>query len=84
MSDFKHVVQVISEIDDRAQLEDFLYGITTQTERDELGMRLEIIKQLLDGVPQHKIAKDLGVGVATVSRGSKELSSGRFKVLTDV
>ena len=62
-------------------LEDFLYGVTTGKERDELTQRVEIIKRLVAGEPQQKIASELGVGVATVTRGSKELSQGRFRVL---
>ena len=81
MSNFSNVISVIDKIQDKRLLEDFLVGITTPKERDELAKRLEVIKRLLDGQPQHKIADDLGVGVATVTRGSKELSDGRFKVL---
>lgn len=62
-------------------LADFLYGVTTVKERRELMRRIDIIEQLLADIPQHKIASDLNVGVATVTRGSKELSEGRFKVL---
>lgn len=56
-------------------------GITTDKERSEIAQRVEIIKRLIAGEPQAKIASDLGVGVATVTRGSKELSQGRFKIL---
>jgi TrpR family transcriptional regulator, trp operon repressor len=81
MSNFKDVISVIDTIQDKRLLEDFLVGITTTKERDELAKRLEVVKRLLDGQPQHKIAEDLGVGVGTVTRGSKELADGRFKVL---
>jgi TrpR family trp operon transcriptional repressor len=62
-------------------LEDFLFGVTTDKERSELAQRIEIVKRLIAGEPQQKIASDLGVGIATVTRGSKELSQGRFKAL---
>lgn len=81
MSDFKDVVELVYSIRDEKLLEDFLVGLTTAKERNELAQRVEIIKRLLAGEPQHKIAHDLGVGIATVTRGSKELSQGRFKVL---
>lgn len=81
MNKFDEVISVIDQIQDKRLLEDFLIGITTAKERNELSQRLEIIKRLLDGQPQHKIANDLGVGVATVTRGSKELADGYFKVL---
>jgi TrpR family trp operon transcriptional repressor len=81
MDSFDEFITTVSKIKDKSLLDDFLRGITTATERKELGQRLEIIKRLLDGQPQHKIAEDLGVGVATVTRGSKELAEGRFKAL---
>lgn len=81
MSDFSDVIKLIHSIRDEKLLEDFLMGLTTDKERTELTQRIEIIKRLLAGEAQHKIAQDLGVGIATVTRGSKELSKGRFKAL---
>ena len=81
MNNFDEFITTVNQIQDKSLLEDFLRGITTTNERKELSQRLEIIKRLLDGQAQHKIAEDLGVGVATVTRGSKELSEGRFKAL---
>lgn len=83
MSSFKEFIDLTLSITDRDLLEDFLVGITTDKERAELSKRIEIIKMLLDEVPQKKIAGSLGVGVATVTRGSKELSKGRFTILQD-
>lgn len=81
MSNFKEFINIVYSTRDKKLLEDFLVGITTAKERKELSQRVEIIKRLMDGNPQAKIASELGVGVATVTRGSKELSEGRFKVL---
>lgn len=81
MSNFKQFVDVVHSIGDKDLLEDFLIAITTGTERKELARRLEITKRLVQGIPQLKIANELGVGIATVTRGSKELSQGRFKAL---
>lgn len=81
MSSFKEFIDVIHSIQDKDLLEDFLVAITTGTERKELARRLEITKRLVQGIPQLKIANELGVGIATVTRGSKELSQGRFKAL---
>lgn len=61
---------------------DFLYGILTPQELDEIPTRLQIVKLLKKGVPQHEIAKLLKIGVATVTRGSKEIVKGRFKTIT--
>lgn len=81
MSDFTDFIALTHSIQDKALLEDFLVGVTTDKERSELVRRVEIIKRLIAGEPQQKIASELGVGIATVTRGSKELSQGRFKVL---
>jgi TrpR family trp operon transcriptional repressor len=81
MSSFKDFVDVVHSIHDKDLLEDFLVAITTVKERKELARRLEITKRLVQGIPQLKIANELGVGIATVTRGSKELSQGRFKAL---
>ena len=84
MSNFDDFVTLTHSIRDKQILEDFLLGVTTDKERTELVQRVEIVKRLVAGEPQHKIATDLGVGVATVTRGSKELSLGRFKVLREL
>lgn len=81
MSDFNDFIELTYSTRDKQLLADFLVGVTTDKERRELAQRLEIIKRLLAGEAQAKIASDLGVGIATVTRGSKELSQGRFKVL---
>jgi TrpR family trp operon transcriptional repressor len=81
MTSFNDFIELIHSTKDRALLEDFLFGITTPAERETLMQRVEIVKKLIENEPQHKIAQDLGVGIATVTRGSKELANGRFKVL---
>lgn len=81
MSNFNDFIDLAYSIRDKKVLEDFLFGVTTDKERAELTQRVEIVKRLVAGEPQQRIAADLGVGIATVTRGSKELSQGRFKVL---
>jgi Trp operon repressor len=83
MAEFNDFIDLIYSIRDKELFEDFLLGLTTPSERKEFVQRVEIVKQLLAGKPQHDIAHELGVGVATVTRASKELSQGRFKVLRD-
>ena len=62
-------------------MNEFLRGLLTEGELSELLMRLQIVKKLKSGMSQQKIAKELGVGVATVTRGSKEIQKGRFTQL---
>lgn len=80
--DFDFLIAVLLEIKEKKELSDFLRGILTPKELEEIPQRLLIVKMLKQGIPQHEIAKKLGVGVATVTRGSKELKKGRFKKIT--
>ena len=81
MSNFNDFIELAHTTRDKQLLEDLLIGVTTTQERGAIAQRIEIVKRLIAGEPQARIAKELGVGVATVTRGSKELSQGRFKVL---
>lgn len=60
---------------------DFMYGITSDKDKENLPKRVEIVKKLLEGENQHQIAEELGVGVATVTKGSKLVAQDYFKVL---
>ena len=61
------------------EMNNLVLGLFTQGEIEEFAKRIELVKLLKEGVPQHQIAKKLGVGVATVTRGAKEIKQGRFK-----
>lgn len=67
-------LQIKSETD----LENLLEGLFTPKEIQEFSLRIQIVKLLKQGKAQHTIASELGVGVATVTRGAKELQKGRF------
>lgn len=58
---------------DRKLFEALLCDFLTESEREQLPVRWQIIKRLYEGEPQRKIAEELGVGIATVTRGSEEL-----------
>lgn len=77
--DFDDLVGTLLGMDSKDEMVNFLEGILSPKEMLELPMRLRIVRMLKKGVPQHKIAKELGIGIATVTRGSKELQKGRFK-----
>jgi TrpR family trp operon transcriptional repressor len=62
-------------------MEDFLRGILTPSELEEIPKRLQIVKLLKAGIAQKEISERLGVGIATVTRGSKEVRTGKFKYI---
>lgn len=76
---FEELLTLLLSIKTEKEMLDFLEGIFTATELEEIPKRLQIVKLLKKGVPQHKIAEKLGVGIATVTRGSAEIKKGRFK-----
>ena len=76
---FDELVDMLVSIKSKEQMQDFLSGILTPQELEEIPTRLQIVKMLKKGIPQHEIAEKLGVGVATVTRGSKEIQRGRFQ-----
>lgn len=79
MANINALIDTLLDIEDRSEMKNFLLGLFTLKEIDELIKRIEIVKLLKKGVPQHEIAEKLGVGVATVTRGSTEIKRGRFK-----
>lgn len=80
--DKKYLREFIAALMERkgmAEIEDFLEGILTIQELEEIPKRLQIVRMLKQGIPQRRIASELGVGIATVTRGSIEIKKGRFK-----
>lgn len=58
-----------------------LDALLTPYEQQELVNRLEIFELLSSGMSQREVAKTVGVGIATVTRGSKALQAGKFDPL---
>ena len=66
-------------IKNKKEMRTFLQGILTLKELEEIPTRLQIVKALKSGLPHQEIARHLKVGIATVTRGSREIKLGRFK-----
>lgn len=75
----EELIDTLLEIRTKEEMYDFLQGILTPKELLELPNRLQIIKMLKRGISHHDIAGKLRVGVATVTRGSREIQKGRFQ-----
>ncbi|WP_443630092.1 Trp family transcriptional regulator [Candidatus Njordibacter sp. Uisw_056] len=64
------------------QMSAALEGLLTPYEQQELINRLQIFELLSQGVSQRQVAQKLGVGIATVTRGSRALQAGSYKIDT--
>lgn len=77
-ANIRKLADILLTIKDQETMVNFLYGLLTAKEIDELSTRLKVVRMLKQGVRQTDIAKKLGVGIATVTRGSNEIKKGRF------
>ncbi|MEO6509057.1 MAG: Trp family transcriptional regulator [Patescibacteria group bacterium] len=75
------LIETFMSMKTKEEMRNLLDGILTPKELYELPMRIEIVKKIKSGIPQQQIAEKLGVGIATVTRGSKELQKGNFKYI---
>jgi len=70
----KELIEIIYKIaDNKSLLADFIKDILTPREFDNIGVRWQIVKRLAKGEHHVAIAEDLHLGVATVTRGSREM-----------
>ncbi len=69
----KELVIVFSKIHgDQKLMAEFLIDILTPDEFETLSLRWQIVKKLDKGETHRSIAGDLGLGISTVTRGSRE------------
>lgn len=76
---FSEFIDLITSFKSKKEFENFFKEILTPNEMEEIPTRLQIVKKLKQGIPQREIAEELRVGVATVTRGSRELQKGSFR-----
>ena len=70
----KEIIEIFSKISgDRELMFEFLRDILTPSEFNNISLRWQIIKKLDKGETHREIAGDLGLGISTVTRGSREL-----------
>ena len=79
MGSISSIVNTVIKAKNEEEMQNLLEGLLTPSETEEIATRLEIVKLLKQGMGQHAIAKKLNIGVATVSRGAKEIKEGKFK-----
>lgn len=75
-TDWQQILDLIKNSAEYDQHEMLLTMLLTPDERESLIARVNICRELLKGdLSQRQISQMLGVGVATITRGSTELKS---------
>lgn len=74
------LAQIVAQIKDEKLAKQFLKDILTPSEREEIDLRLKLLKMLMDGVPQREIAKKLGISLCKITRGSAVLKYGKGSI----
>ena len=79
------IAEVLCGIRDVALMRRFMEGILTQSEREEIAGRWELVKLLDRGISQRQVAKRLGMSLCKITRGSRELKKrdSAFKTVLD-
>lgn len=75
------LIKYIKNLRTDEDYQDFLNSLFTVDEIVEFENRIQIVQMLIEGYSQRETSKKLGVSIATVSRGSNELKSSKFKFL---
>lgn len=78
------LVNIFTKINgDKLLTHEFLLDIMTPAEFDEAAIRWQIVKKLKKGDTHRQVAGDLGIGISTVNRGSRELrnKNGGFALM---
>ena len=71
---WQEVVELIQRAAKEDKESELLNMLLTQDERDTLTARVNIVYELLRGdMSQRQLSQMLGVGIATITRGSNEL-----------
>lgn len=73
MNPLTEFAQLLAGIDDPALVEEVLAALLTPSEAHDLSARWELVKRLDQGETQRQIAKELGLSLCKITRGSREL-----------
>jgi len=73
MNPLTELAQLLSRTDDPHLVEGVLNALLTPSEAHDLSARWELVKRLDQGETQRQIAKELGLSLCKITRGSREL-----------
>ena len=79
------LLKLLTETNDANKMSLLLKALFTSKELKEFDNRLKIFQMLLKGKRQREISESLGVGIATVTRGSQVFENEKlFKVKSNI
>jgi TrpR family trp operon transcriptional repressor len=67
------IASVFARVGSAAEMRRFFTEILTAAERRDLALRWLLLKKLSAGMPQRRIADELGISLCKITRGSKLL-----------
>jgi len=67
------LANALAGTNDAKLVKDFLYCLLTPAEIADIAARCALVKALQKKIPQREIARDLGISLCKITRGSKEL-----------
>jgi TrpR family trp operon transcriptional repressor len=83
---FTELARVLAKTADQGLIEAFLRRLLTPAEIADIAGRWALVKALEQKIPQREIAKDLGVSLCKITRGSRELKQpdSAFQRILDI
>ena len=75
MDEIKKISKILASENDSGVIRDFILEILTKSEAETLSKRWRILEMLKEGQTQRTIAKELGVSLCKVTRGSQILKN---------
>ena len=73
---FKELFALFASVNSEKEAEVLLSDILTPQELAQLAERWQLIQELHKGTPQREIAKNLGISISKITRGSRMLQYG--------
>ncbi|MDR1868235.1 MAG: trp operon repressor [Treponema sp.] len=70
---FQELAQILARTDDSTLIESFLRSLFTPAEIVDIAARWALVKALDKKIPQREIAKQYGISLCKITRGSREL-----------
>jgi len=74
--EFEDLAETLAQVSDPSEILEFLTGILTPREKENIALRWKLVKLLEAGLQQRAISEELGVSLCKITRGSRELKSG--------